>query len=238
MARLAVFDIDGTLTDTNAVDDQCFVRAVAEVLELDSGLLDWSAAPHFTDEALLHWLAEHHGRLPLSSHVHDTVVDRFVELLEAEVTASPWRFRPIPGAGSLFQELQRAGWTCALATGGWERSARLKLRAAGLHEAGLAFASSDDALTRVEIMNLAVQRATISGATFDRIVSVGDGVWDVHAATALGWPFVAVASGTRASLLRRQGADATLADYKDVATVTRALDLAKPPVMASGAPLV
>lgn len=31
MRRLAVFDIDGTLTDTNAVDDACYLRAVADV---------------------------------------------------------------------------------------------------------------------------------------------------------------------------------------------------------------
>ena len=31
MPRLAIFDIDGTLTATNAVDDACYFRAAAEV---------------------------------------------------------------------------------------------------------------------------------------------------------------------------------------------------------------
>ncbi|HUF28586.1 MAG TPA: hypothetical protein VMM18_16525 [Gemmatimonadaceae bacterium] len=46
MRRLVVFDIDGTLTDTNEVDDACYVRAVATVLGLEAAALDWSAAPH------------------------------------------------------------------------------------------------------------------------------------------------------------------------------------------------
>jgi hypothetical protein len=35
MKQLAIFDIDGTLTDTNAVDDECYLRAVSDVLDLD-----------------------------------------------------------------------------------------------------------------------------------------------------------------------------------------------------------
>ena len=33
-SQLAIFDIDGTLTATNAVDDECYARAVAEMLDV------------------------------------------------------------------------------------------------------------------------------------------------------------------------------------------------------------
>src|SRR5258708_2487962 len=238
MARLAVFDIDGTLTDTNAVDAECFLRAVAEALEIDAAKLDWSAAPHITDEALLLWLAEQHGCRPLSDHDRRAVVDRFVELLEAEKSSSPERFRPVAGASHLFAEVRRAGWSCALATGGWERSARLKLAAASLNEDGLALASSNDALTRVRIMQEAVRRATPVGLTFHRIVSSGHGAWDVLAAAMLHWPFVGIASGARDTVLRDHGAPTVIADFSDVAAVMRALDTAKPPSVALSAPVV
>jgi FMN phosphatase YigB (HAD superfamily) len=45
MSRLVVFDIDGTLTDTNDVDDECFRRAVADIFALSYTSLDWSDAP-------------------------------------------------------------------------------------------------------------------------------------------------------------------------------------------------
>jgi len=38
---LVIFDIDGTLTDTNAVDDECYCRAVADVLGLNSSEIDF-----------------------------------------------------------------------------------------------------------------------------------------------------------------------------------------------------
>jgi hypothetical protein len=56
MPGLAVFDIDGTLCDTNAVDDSCFVQAVGEFLQVDSSQLDWSAAPDIPDSGLLNCL--------------------------------------------------------------------------------------------------------------------------------------------------------------------------------------
>jgi phosphoglycolate phosphatase-like HAD superfamily hydrolase len=232
MTNLAVFDIDGTLTDTNAVDDACFLQAVGETLSVDPDRLDWSSAPHVTDSALLLWLAERHGRLPVAAHVVQAVTDRFVELLDAARARSAARFRPIAGAERLFGRLREAGWECALATGGWERSARLKLSAAGLDAAALPLASASDATTRVEIMELAVARARVDGRPFERIVSIGDGVWDVRAAAALQWPFVGIATGARALALRMHGATEVLPDFSDRAAVLAALTRAEPPTAA------
>ena len=63
MKRLAIFDIDGTLTDTNAVDDESYMRAIADVLNLDAYRLDWSEAPHITDSALLQARGDRRHRL-------------------------------------------------------------------------------------------------------------------------------------------------------------------------------
>ena len=74
MRNLAIFDIDGTLTNTNAVDDECFLRAIADVFELAVERLDWSDAPHVTDSAITQWLSEQHrGR-----GVDDGELDRLV----------------------------------------------------------------------------------------------------------------------------------------------------------------
>jgi phosphoglycolate phosphatase-like HAD superfamily hydrolase len=238
MYRLAVFDIDGTLTDTNAVDDACFRRAIGETLDIDATSVDWSQAPDVTDSALLAWLAERYERLPLSERTAGVVLDCFLELLEAERVRAPLQYRLIAGAEQLFAALARAGWTCALATGGWEQSARLKLDAAGLEASTLPLASSSDASTRVEIMQIAASLARANGDAFERIVSVGDALWDLRAAAELHWPFIGIAVGSAAVTLRNQGATTILPDFSDLAAVLAALAQAEPPRLASVAPVV
>src|SRR5438874_2696170 len=162
MSRLAVFDIDGTLTDTNDVDDECFRRAVADTFALTHASVDWSDAPHITDSSLARWLCQTHCRRDASDAELARLTAHFVDLLRQELARVPARFAAIPGTRGLFADLRAAGWWVALATGGWFLSAVLKLRAAGLHE------------------------------PFARVVFVGDAPWDVRTAAELGHAFVGV----------------------------------------------
>jgi phosphoglycolate phosphatase-like HAD superfamily hydrolase len=222
MRRLAVFDIDGTLTDTNAVDGECYVRAVGDVLELDPKALDWTDAPHVSDSALLDWLGRRHSR-PVGAPEHAAVLHRFVELLREQLALDPQRFRPIAGAREVRSVLERAGWRIALATGAWSESARLKLAAIGFDTTGIVMATSSDAPTRTEIVRLAADRARQAHGEFDRIVSIGDAVWDVQTAAIVGWPFVGIASGERSDRLRAAGATCVLHDLADERALLGAL---------------
>jgi phosphoglycolate phosphatase-like HAD superfamily hydrolase len=229
MKRVAVFDIDGTLTDTNAVDDECFLRAAGEVLGVDLGGADWSGAPHVTDAALLEWLCEGHCGRPLRGDEVEAARRVFLGLLERELVRSPHRFLPIPGATDVFARLRSAGWEVAVATGGWETSARLKLQAIGVDPHLLTMASSSDARTRTEILSLALERFGDPRRVLTRVVSLGDGVWDVGAALALELPFVGIASGARAEKLRAAGADTILEDLRDTGRLVHALEKAAVP---------
>lgn len=226
--RLAVFDIDGTLTDTNAVDDECYLQSVADVLGLSRRSLDWSEAPHVTDSALLRWLAERHACAFDASH-ESAVLHRFLELLTGQLAANPVRFRAIAGAPNVRTKLERRGWHIALATGGWEPSARLKLKAIGFDPTGVVLASATDALTRVDIVRRALERATAALGVFERVVSVGDATWDVQTAAAVRWPFVGVAKDARADRLRAAGASTIVSDLSDVTELCRALEVAEVP---------
>jgi phosphoglycolate phosphatase-like HAD superfamily hydrolase len=228
MRRLAVFDIDGTLTDTNSVDDECYVQAVAETFGLDPRSLDWSDAPEITDAALLRWLAARHARAVDPTN-ESAVLSRFLELLRHHLGAIPSRFRPIAGAPLVRAALEQRGWHIGLATGGWSASARLKLAAIGFDTAALVVATASDAHTRREIVHLALQKATEQYGSFDRVVSIGDGVWDVHTAAAVGWPFIGIASGGRADRLRACGATTILPDLADVSALCAALEAATIP---------
>ena len=228
--RLAVFDIDGTLTDTKAVDYECFLRAVADQLGIDRARLDLSEAPHVTDSAIAEWLSTKHRGRELADDEHVRLIDSFVGLLRAELARTAARFAPVAGAPGLFAELRVAGWEVAVATGGWAASAHLKLTASGLAEPGLVMATASDASTRVEILRLALGRARERAARdYRRIVSVGDGVWDVRAAADLGWAFVGVGRGAAADALRGAGATHVLPDFSDRAALRDALETATAP---------
>lgn len=47
--KLVIFDIDGTLTQTNRVDSGCFVEVVKEVLGVEDFETDWSQYQYVTD---------------------------------------------------------------------------------------------------------------------------------------------------------------------------------------------
>ncbi len=220
---LVVFDVDGTLTDTAAVDEECFATAFREEFGVDAVDTDWSRYSEFTDSTIIAEIFhELYGRGPTGNEI-ERFVARFVAILEGERDVTPERFAPIPGARSLVSRLlSESGWRIALATGGWGRSARLKLRCAGVDFGAAPLASADDSRIRAEIAETAIGRAGGRGA-FARVVLVGDTIWDVRTAKRLALPFLGVARGARAEALRAAGTAAVVPDFADAAATLVAL---------------
>jgi phosphoglycolate phosphatase-like HAD superfamily hydrolase len=228
--QLAIFDIDGTLTATNSVDDECYLRAVAEALGFDVNVVDWSDAPHVTDSAIARWLWTRHRDRPPDPRELADLQERFLALLNAALVSTPERFAPIEGAREIMDHLRSAGWCVAIATGGWGASARIKLHAAGLVTDNVPLACSDHAESREDIVRLAWQKAeSETGARFQRMVSVGDAPWDVRTAHSLGIPFVGIATGDAAHRLRTTGATTVLPHFADRSAVLDAFNAASVP---------
>ena len=208
-----IFDIDGTLCDTCAVDVDCFLDACSAALGLDVRGSDWTTAPQITDSGIVPWLwSRHLGRAPLPDEER-AVMKQFMTRLRVEFASSPHRFQAVPGATALFDR-PPAGWHLAAATGGWRESALFKLEAAGLPGAIL-LASSTDARDRVDIFQLAADRVRQRSHGEPQIVLVGDGEWDVRVARSLGWRFVGIGEGAKADGLRRAGAEHVIRDFTD-----------------------
>ncbi|HEY7213295.1 MAG TPA: HAD family hydrolase [Thermoanaerobaculia bacterium] len=216
---LVIFDVDGTLCDTCHVDDVGFCEVAAEMLGVPVPSESWKAAPEITDAGILAWLWDRHlGRRPTRQEL-DTFVAAFETVLARELQRGSGGALAMPGVARLLERLAGTGWDVAFATGGWGRTARLKLRLAGLPVEPL-LASSDDSPDRVEIFRLAGSRAAErAGAPHARRVLVGDGLWDVRVAARLGWPVLGVGRGEHAGRLREEGASAVVADFQDVEAV-------------------
>ena len=171
-----MFDIDGTLVKSYDLDSRCYIDSIMEVtgVRVDS---DWSKYRHVTDSGILEEIIKVNG---LSNRQ---------ELQEKVKTV--FMVQEIPGAGSFLKLLNSmSDITVSLATGGWHESAVLKLSSAGIDCSSLPLASSNDNMSRTEIMKVAVSRA--AKAKNCPCTYFGDGIWDKRACKELGFNFVLV----------------------------------------------
>jgi len=227
---LVVFDLDGTLTRTYHTDARAFVATVRE--HLGDIVLDetWESYPHASDSGLLATLWEQaHGRPP-EDHEVGSFRTSFVTRLARDAETSKTSFRPVDGANEALAALDRAGHPMALATGCFEATARLKIRHSGLDLRGMPAAFSEDGPSREGILRAARSR----GGAHDRVVYVGDAVWDARTCRALGWPLIGRATGRRAAKLRREGVTHVLPDWCDLDALLHAVAAAGVPLAATG----
>lgn len=216
---LIICDIDGTLTDTNQVDTDCFLAALKAVAGIDPGSADWNQFPEVTDAAIVHELLKDRPSAEETVMEGEIRAD-FVTRLIMEAEANPDRFQPLPGAVAFIDAVRsHPRLEVAFATGGWTESAQIKLQMAGIDIEGLAMATSSDRNCRVDIIRLAAERA---GQTDLPSVYLGDGLWDLKATQELDLPFIGIGSGTPALLAA--GATAVFADFQNPRSILNCIE--------------
>jgi len=233
--KLAIFDIDGTLTNTNRVDNECFVEALAEAHAITEINTAWATYPHTTDSGItLHIFQEKFGRNP-----DDTELGKFkccfIDMLSEQYKSNSSSFAEIAGASTALNKLQReSDWAVAIATGCWRESALLKLEAAKIDIDGIPAAYAEDGISREEILQAAVSQALKQYrlSSFGKIVSIGDGLWDVRTARRLDFTFIGVGCGESAAMLHQAGAKHVIEDFADYGQLVTFLNEAEVPTVA------
>ncbi|MAQ14681.1 MAG: hypothetical protein CMN30_07780 [Sandaracinus sp.] len=205
---VAVFDLDGTLCRSAALDTAGLVAATREVWGIDLDT-DWGSYADVSDEGIAREsFTRFRGRPPTAPELRE-LRDALAGRIEASLTERPAACEPVPGARAAIDALRQVGWCVVVATGCWARSAEAKLRHAGLGE--LSVFGSDGRPRRVDI----VRAALASVGPTEGQVLVGDALWDAATARALGLPFVGIADGATAEALHRAGAFRVLRDYTE-----------------------
>jgi 2-polyprenyl-3-methyl-5-hydroxy-6-metoxy-1,4-benzoquinol methylase/phosphoglycolate phosphatase-like HAD superfamily hydrolase len=227
--KLAIFEVDQALTQTDAVDTQCFLQAFSDEFQIDDINANWAAYGHTTDSGIaLQIMQERCDRAPTAEEMI-RLQQRFVELLQAQIAAAP-RCTALPGAAELLQRLrQLPDWTVALTTSGWRSAAQIKLQAAGLRVTELLMATADDGISREAIVKQAIARASTAQQEFTRIVCVGAGVWEAMTAAQLQLPFVGVGRDRQAAVLQELGVEQIVADFCQFEGCLHALNAANVP---------
>lgn len=213
MASGVLFDVDGTLVDTT------YLHAVSW----------WQALRQFDRDVAM---ARIHRAIGMGS---DKILD---ELLGADrdrsdddemrtahdtVYAQYWtRLRPHAGAADLLRGCARRGWKVALASSAAPHefeALRRALDADDVVETATTSGDADESKPAPDILDAALERI---GLPPERVVYVGDAVWDVSAAAKLDIPCIGLTcGGLSAAELTEAGAVAT---YDDPADLLRHLD--------------
>jgi phosphoglycolate phosphatase-like HAD superfamily hydrolase len=206
--QVYILDLDGTLMPSARIDNECFWQAVFSCFGERASLPDLGEFRHVTDSGILdEWCARELGRSASEEETRLTRL-RFLQLLNSASVRQPLHFSPLPGVVSWLEAVRKNRNVYAgIATGGWGHSARLKLELSGLDRFELPLASSDDAISRTKIMQIAARRTVAHKPEFNTVFTyVGDRTWDLQASQKLGWEFIGIASGTRAEELKQAGA--------------------------------
>ncbi len=233
MRNLAIFDIDGTLTQTKWIDHVCFREAYANQIDIDAHETRLRHYEHMTDSHIVDQAFKRvFGRAPEPQEVARLQRDA-VAAMQCRYAEDRSHFAPVPGAAEAVQRIAATdGWSVALATGGWRLSATFKLNCIGIDADAFPAAFGDDHETREGIVQTAIARARDVHRIDEhyRVVALGDAVWDVVAARNLGIAFIGIAEDDRADALWAAGARHVIADYRDFGQVTALLGQARVPV--------
>ncbi|MFJ4715547.1 HAD family hydrolase [Streptomyces sp. NPDC088785] len=207
-ARAAVFDVDGTLVDTNYLHAVCWWEALRQAGHRVPMTAVHGAIGLGGGDLLDHLLGEDRDRDgdDAVSAGHKALYGTWFE-----------RLAPFDGAADLLRRLHGEGWTVVLATsaGGPELDA---LRGAiDADDVIAATASADDVEEGKPAPEPVEHALELAGARAEDSVFVGDSVWDMRAASRAGVTPVAVLSGgvSRAAL-EEAGAAEVYADTAEL----------------------
>jgi phosphoglycolate phosphatase len=188
--RILLWDIDGTLLLNSATAGAFYHDAIREVAGVGPTLGEAHAVEHGKTDGQI--LAERLERWGGDPALFDAVSTRMDELSDAYLTDASRRVAA-PGVDAALHAVAGAGWTNGLLTGNSPHRARVKLAGAGIDVDAFAWDRSwfgDHHLRRSDLT--AAARAELGDAT---AVILGDTPADGAAADAVGFPFLAVATG-------------------------------------------
>ncbi|MCW2868786.1 MAG: family hydrolase [Streptomyces oryziradicis] len=181
-----LFDVDGTLMDTNYLHSVAWWEAFRQMGHTVATASIHRAIGMGADHLLEHLLGKDRDR------DEDAAISTAHQVLYAQYFS---RLTPLEGAADLLRECASRGWKVVLASSAQSKELGAMREALGADDAITAVTCADDVKASKpapDLVETALKRAAVPA---DRAVFVGDTVWDVQACRHAGVPCLGVLSG-------------------------------------------
>ncbi|MFD3696871.1 HAD family hydrolase [Streptomyces sp. NPDC058646] len=211
--RAALFDVDGTLTDTNHLHITCWWEALRQAGHQVPMHAIHRAVGLPGEDLLDHLLDADRDRTgdDRMSAAHDTLYATYFD-----------RIAPLDSAAGLLRALSRAGWRVLLVTSAKDRELDALRTAIGADDVITDTATSDDVEKGKPAPDPVRHALELAQVPPERAVFVGDTVWDMKAATRAGVAAIGLlCGGIPREDLEEAGAAAV---YRDPADLLARLD--------------
>jgi phosphoglycolate phosphatase-like HAD superfamily hydrolase len=229
LSTLVLFDIDGTLLLTAGAGRRAITEALGDLIGtgevFDRVRFDGKTDPQIVTELLE--AGGHHA--PRDAAIIDTVCQRYLGLLAAELLHPRSRTTVMPGVLELIAALEaEPGVMLGLVTGNMAEGAALKLRAGGIApERFKVGAYGSDSAHRPDLPPIAAGRAAPHFGRTPRgreVVIIGDTPADVTCGRSIEARAIGVATGAYpVAELAGAGAHLAVADLRDTARIVEAI---------------
>ncbi|MDE0597806.1 HAD family hydrolase [Dokdonia genika] len=195
---LIVFDIDGTLTDSIPTYLPVITKVLADIglKDIDT---DYDNYLHHTDRYALEYNYERNFGKKAPQDLRYTLDT----LLGEELIKHP-SVPEIKGATTLLEVLINEKIPFAYGTGAFPKATVVKMEGSGVPFIPEVLATSLENVSRVGFVKEAIEKskAHYGHSSFERIIAVGDGLWDLKAAQDLEIDFLGIGTKNKDAMFK------------------------------------
>ncbi|MEM7571453.1 MAG: HAD hydrolase-like protein [Bacteroidota bacterium] len=224
-----LFDIDGTLLYSNAIDSQCFATSYQAEFRKPFPTIDWSKFPHVTDHVIFRTAFHQHFERYPEEEERQGFQSRYLVALEEGRANQPEDFKEVPGSAAIWRQLAKDDrFVLGLATGGWRAPAQIKLAHVGIDPVPRFAAYADGMESRDDILQAAIDLAEREHQ-IERTVYIGDALWDVTTTRRMSLPMIGVSHDASKHRLVGAGLQTIIRNYQNADRFLEAVEQATVP---------
>lgn len=222
-AKLLIFDLDGTLVDSNrdlipALNAATETVGLPPISRADVGHVVGQGALKMIEKAFLFHQREMEGGV--GGPLHKDLLQRFLDYYDAHIADLTVFF---PGTLQALDELAEQGWQFAVCTNKYERFARKLLNLLGEAQRFPVITGGDTFAFKKPDPRHLTETAKLAGVDPLACIMVGDSINDILPAQSAGIPVIAVDFGYSDKPVQEFNPDRIISHFDQLIEATQAL---------------